>query len=276
VGDPAEWGDFWLSPDGKRLVADKSERSTRADLWIRDLVRGTTTRFTFDPTTDRAPVWSPDGRSIVFSSNRKAGVPDLFIKDAAGTGEERELLVNDRTKYAADWSRDGRFLLYWDLGKETDWDIWALPMQGEGKPFPVIQTKFPEFRPSLSPDARYMAYQSDESGRVEVYVVDFPKPSSKWQVSTTGGRQPIWSANGREIFYLAEDNSMMSVDVEAGATFHAGTPQKLFPARLQPGNQRGHYRPSPDGQRFLTVAPLGREAIMPMTVVLNWTEALKR
>jgi len=275
VGDPAEWGDFWLSPDGKRLVVDRSERSTRADLWIRDLVRGTTTRFTFDPTTDRAPIWSPDGRSIVFSSNRKAGVPDLYVKDAAGTGEERELLVSDRTKYAADWSRDGRMLLYWDLGKETDWDIWALPMQGEGKPFPVVQTKFSEFRPSLSPDARHMAYQSDESGRVEVYVVDFPKPTSKWQVSTTGGRQPIWSASGREIFYLAEDNTLMTVDVEVGSTFQAGTPQRLFPARLQPGNQRGHYRPSPDGQRFLTVAPLGRDAIMPMTVVLNWTEALK-
>jgi Tol biopolymer transport system component len=274
VGDPAEWGDVWPAPDGRRLVVDLSERSTRPDLWIRDLARGTNTRFTFDPASEIAPVWSPDGRRIVFSSNRN-GVFNLYEKDAAGTGEERELLASETLDIAADWSRDGRLLLFYRQGKDTGWDIWALSMQGEKKAFPVVQTKFAELRPSLSPDGRYMAYQSDESGRAEIYVVNFPTPSSKWQVSTSGGRQPFWSANGREIFYLSLDNALMAVDVEVASTFTAGTPQRLFPARLQPGTLRAQYRPSPDGQRFLTLAPLGRDSIMPMTVVLNWTEELK-
>ncbi len=274
IGDPAEWGDVWPSPDGKRLVVDLSERSTRPDLWIRDLVRGTNTRFTFDPASETAPLWSPDGRRIVFSSNRK-GTYNLYEKDAAGTGEERELLPSETFDVPSDWSRDGRFLVYYSQGKDTDWDIWALPMQGEKKAVPIVKTKFAELRPGLSPDARYMVYQSDESGRAEVYVVDFPTPSSKWQVSTSGGRQPFWSANGKEIYYLSLDNAMMAVSVEAGATFTAGTPERLFPARLQPGTLRAQYRPAPDGKRFLTLAPLGRDSIMPMTVVLNWTETLK-
>jgi len=274
VGDPAEWGDLWPSPDGRRLVVDLSERSTRPDLWIRDLIRGTTTRFTFDPASEIAPLWSPDGRRVVFSSNR-SGVFNLYEKDAAGTGEERELLTSENLALVSDWSRDGRFLLFYSQDKDTDWDVWALEMQGERKAVPIVKTKFAELRPGLSPDARYMVYQSDESGRAEIYVVDFPTPSSKWQVSTSGGRQPYWSANGREIFYLTLDNALMAVGVEGGTTFTAGAPQRLFPARLQPATLRSQYRPSPDGQRFLTLAPLGRESIMPMTVVLNWTEALK-
>ncbi len=274
VGDAAEWGDVWPSPDGKRLVVDLAERSSRSDLWIRDLQRGTNTRFTFDPAADRFPLWSPDGRRIVFSSDRN-GPPDLYEKDAAGTGDERELLKSDEVKIATDWSRDGRFVVFYSLGKDTNWDIWALQMQGDKKPTPVIKTKFAELRPILSPDGRYMAYQSDESGQSQIYVVDFPSPSSKWQVSTAGGRQPYWSANGREIFYLTPDNSVMAVAVDAGASFSAGTPERLFTARLHPGNFRAQYRPSPDGQRFLILSTLGRDAITPMTVVLNWTEALK-
>ncbi len=274
IGDPAEWGDVWPSPDGKRLVVDVSERSTRPDLWIRDLARGTNTRFTFDPASEIAPLWSPDGRRVVFSSNRK-GVFNLYEKDAAGTGEERELLASESLDIASDWSRDGRFLLLYSQHKDTGWDILALEMQGEKKATPIVKTRFAEMRPGLSPDARYMVYQSDESGRPEIYVVDFPSPSSKWQVSTAGGRQPYWSASGKEIFYLSLDNALMAVGVEGGATFTAGTPERLFPARLQPGTLRTQYRPSPDGKRFLTLAPLGRDSIMPMTVVLNWTETLK-
>ncbi len=273
-GPVGEFGDFWFSPDAKRLVVDQGERTGASDLWIRDLARGVTSRFTFDPANDRFPVWSPDGRRIAFSSDRK-GIFDLYVKDASGAGEEQEFFVSDETKIVTDWSRDGRFVLFYSLGKETNWDVWALPMEGEHKPLPLVRTRFAELRPVLSPDSRYFAYQSDESGRSEIYVLEFPTPKSKWQVSTEGGRQPYWSASGREIFYLTLDNTVMSVPVEAGANFSAGTPKALFQARLQPLNSRAQYRPSSDGQRFLLLSPLGREAITPTTVILNWPAGLR-
>jgi Tol biopolymer transport system component len=274
-GGQGEWGDVWFSPDGTRMAVDQSDR-TAADVWVRDLGRGTNTRLTFDAGMDRAPIWSPDGRRVVFSSNR-AGAFDLYEKDAAGTSEERLLLKDEHVKYAGDWSRDGRYLLYWSQGNETGWDIGVLPMQGEAKPHLIFSTRFNELRPSLSPDGRYLAYQSDESGGNQVYVVNFPEPTGKWQVSTNGGREPMWSATGREIFYLSEeDRSLMTVSVNAGASFSAGTPEKLFTPRVNPIPMRGHYRPTADGQRFLFLSPLGRDSITPMTVVLNWTEALKR
>jgi len=272
-GAPGEYGDVWPSPDGKRLVFDMRDRASKGDLWIRDLARGVTSRFTFDAAEDNTPVWSPDGRRIAFTSLRK-GAGDLYEKDASGAGEEQELFSNEEAKYATDWSRDGRFVLFQSQAV-GGWDLWALPMQGERKPFPLVKTKFNEFRASLSPDGRFFVYQSDESGRSEIYVLEFPVPKSKWQVSTDGGRQPHWSAAGREIFYLTLNADVMAVPVEASATFTAGTPKLLFPARIAPQVVRSQYRPTPDGQRFLMLAPLGREAITPTTVVLNWPASLR-
>jgi Tol biopolymer transport system component len=275
VGPSGEYGDLWPSPDGKRLVFEMPESvSGKSDLWIRDLARGVTSRFTFDPANDSTPVWSPDGRTIVFTSDRK-GAGDLYRKDASGTGEEEVLLATDEEKYACDWSRDGRFLVFQSHSADTDWDIWALPMEGERKPFPVVKTRFREGTPVLSPNGRFIAYASNESGRREIYVQEFPEPRSKWQVSTAGGTDPHWRADGREIFYRAPDSRLMSVPVEVGSTFSAGAPVALFQARLQPAVLRSHYRPSADGQRFLTLAPLGRNAILPTTVVLNWTAGLR-
>ena len=274
-GDMGEYGDLWPSPDGKRLVFDMPEgRAGRTDLWVRDLARGVTSRFTFDAGNDSAPVWSPDGRRIVFASDRK-GAGDLYVKDASGAGEEALLLATEEEKFPADWSRDGAHLVFDSRGVETGWDVWALPMKGEGKPFPVVKTKFTELSPTLSPDGSFIAYYSNESGRNQVYVQEFPEPRSKWQISTGGGLEPFWRADGRELFYLSPDSRVMSVPLEAGATFSAGTPQALFAARLQPVQLRAHYRPAPDGQRFLTLAPLGRDAILPTTVVLNWPASLR-
>jgi eukaryotic-like serine/threonine-protein kinase len=266
--------DTWLSPDGKRLVFDMSDAGERGDLWMRDLVRGVTSRFTFDTGAARDPLWSPDGRQIVFTSRLK-GPGDLFVKDASGTRDAEELLVTPELKLASDWSRDGAVILFSNQGKQTGWDIWALPLAGDRKPFPIVKTKFDELFATFSPDGRYVAYASNESGRGEVYVQEFPQPRNKWQISTEGGIQPFWRADGRELFYRAASR-LMSVPVEISPTFTAGAPAQLFPARFANLLLRGHYRPTPDGQRFLVNAALSKEAVQPAAVVLNWTAALRK
>jgi len=263
--------DVSLSPDGKRLVFDANEGSTLGDIWIRDLVRGVTSRFTFDPAPETDPLWSPDGRRIVYTSSAK-GPGDLYVKDASGTREAEPLLVSPDAKYVSDWSRDGAYLLFTSQVTGTGWDVWALPMNGDKKPFPVVKTKFNELFATFSPDGKYVAYFSNESGRYEVYVQEFPEARNKWQVSTEGGAEPFWRGDGKELFYRAGPR-LMAVPVPAGATFTAGQPQRLFQARFAVVTVRGHYRPAPDGQRFLVLA--SREAIVPASVVLNWPSVLK-
>jgi eukaryotic-like serine/threonine-protein kinase len=266
--------DTSLSPDGKRLAYDATNNADRSDLWIRDLTRGVSSRFTFDSADELNPQWSPDGRRIVFTSRAK-GPGDLQIKDASGTREAEPLLVSSDEKYVSDWSRDGRFILFTSrAGDEYGWDIFALPMEGDRKPVPLVKTKFNELFATFSPDGKYIAYHSNESGRPEIYVQEFPEARNKWQVSTEGGVQAFWRADGRELFYRNAAR-LMAVPVEAGATFTAGTPVELFQTRFAAVTTRGLYRPVPDGQRFLVLAPLAREAEQPASVVLNWTAALK-
>ncbi|MGE0453178.1 MAG: protein kinase [Vicinamibacteria bacterium] len=266
--------DTGLSPDGKRLAFDVTEPGGKGDIWIRDLARGVTSRFTFDPESEFGPTWSPDGRKIVFSKQAKAW--DLFVKDAAGTGEPEPLLQNDENKYVTDWTRDGKYVIYASNNKDTSWDLWALPVSGERKPLPLVRTKFAEHGGVVSPDGRFLAYRSNESGRSEVYVQEFPEARSKWQVSAEGGFDPFWRADGREIYYRGRDTRLMVVSVETGAAFSTGTPQPLFQARFASIAARGLYRATPDGQRFLVLAPLGRDALPPTTVVLNWLAAIEQ
>jgi eukaryotic-like serine/threonine-protein kinase len=269
-----EYADTWLSPDGRRLVFEADEAGGKGDLWIRDFDRGTTTRFTFGPERAFDPAWSPDGRRIVFSVQRKS--MDLFVKDAAGTGEAEVLLEGAEDKFVTDWTRDGAYVVFASRGAETGWDLWALPMKGDRKPFPLRKTKFSELNATVSPDGRFLAYQSNESGRVEVYVQEFPEAKSKWQVSPDGGREPFWRADGRELFYRAPNARLMAVPVEKAAVFTNGTPQALFQARFAVVTARGLYRPTPDGQRFLILAPLGRDSMQPATVILNWTSGIQQ
>jgi Tol biopolymer transport system component len=275
--EPAVYRDTALSPDGKRLaITIEDPSSGNRDIWIRDLERGVTSRFTFDPGRDGAPVFSPDGTSIVFASNRAGGSYDLYVKDASGSGPARELLTTENNLTPCDWSRDGHWLAYHANGGETTWDVWVLAMDGEekGTATPFVQGPFIEVVPRFSPDGRWIVYLSDESGRFEVYVQPFTGPGGKWQVSTDGGDDPMWSAGGREILYVAPGGALMSVPVTLGTTFTAGSPRDLFQVRLQPMILRNRWLATPDGERFLFLQPEGTNRSLPMTVVLNWAEAL--
>jgi Tol biopolymer transport system component len=171
--EPGAYYDAWLSPDGRRLAFCLARGGEDADIWVRDVARGVTSRFTFDSAMEGDPVWAPDGSRLVYAAQRRA--VDLMIKDAAGTREPEVLLESTEDKYPSDWSRDGKYLLFVSRGQETSFDLWALPMTGEKKPFPVAKTRFAEAFGTFAPDARHVTYPSSESGRMEVYVQEFPR-----------------------------------------------------------------------------------------------------
>ena len=272
VGDPGEYHNPAFSPGGDRLAYDLADpRSGKTNIWVRDLKRGVSSRFTFGAGNAFSPLWSPDGRRMVFTVGA-----DLFEKAVEGQGEEKLLFKSDELKFACDWTRDGRYIAYSSQGKETGWDIWVLPTFGDRKPVPFLRTPFAELRPVFSPDGRFLAYQSNESGRAEVYVQSFPGPGGKWQISTSGGSDPQWRADGKDLYYRAPDQKLMAVDVQTRGDLVAGVPQPLFQGRFDMGIARNRFLPTADGRRFLTVAPLGREAMTPTTVVLNWYAELGR
>jgi Tol biopolymer transport system component len=274
VSEGSEFHSTCLSPDGSKVVSGiADDDSGNRDLWIHDLDRGVASRFTFDPATDSNPLWSPDAKQIVFSSTRdeKRG---LYRKDASGVGPVELLLEVEAGANASAWSADGRFLLYMTQGAETSWDIWALPMDGSAEPFPVLQSEFREVRPSFSPDGKWFSYGSNESGRSEVYVRQFPGPGGQWQVSTDGGSESVWSTGGREIFFLDVGGNLSIVSVETGATFTAGLPEVLFDPAVFPTVQRNRYLATPDGERFLVLATMSGESIRPTIAVLNWSAGL--
>ncbi len=277
IAAPGIYREPWLSPDGKRIVAGSGDTAEQ-DLWLLDSARGTTTRFTFDPASDVSAVWSPDGSHIAFASNR-GGKHELYQKISSGAGSDELLLHTEGNAYPDDWSLDGRFILYeLDGGPKTKYDLWVLPLAGERKPFPFLQTEFTETHAQFSPDGRWVAYASDESGRAEVYVQSFPASGGKWQVSTSGGDQPHWRRDGKELFYLAPDKRLMAGPVAAGASFEAGAPVALFPTRVPRADltgDRNHFAVTPDGQRFLVNNLLEEGNTQPITLVLNWASALK-
>ena len=280
VGSPANYAVPWLSPDEKRIVFSRLEpQSGNADIWLMELVRGTLTRFTFDQAGDLSPIWSPDGSRIVFASDRD-GTPNLYQKAASGAGNEELLLKSDHRKIPLDWSADGKFILYQELHPKTSSDVWALPLSGEQKPFPYLQTEFDERQARFSPDGKWIAYSSNESGTWQVYVQSFPAMGGKWQVSTSGGAQPQWRRDGKELFYLSPDRKLMAVGVKGdGSKFEASLPSVTFELRIisvgLPG-PRNFYAAAADGKRFLVTSLLGDPTATPTTVVLNWTADLRR
>jgi eukaryotic-like serine/threonine-protein kinase len=264
-----------LSQDGKRIAFDSYDiQSRNIDVWVYDLTKGLSTRLTFDAMIDRNAIWSPDGNTIVFSSNRK-GHYDIYEKKADGTGIEQPLFVSSIEKGSTDWSKDGRFICVSVNGKPgTKWDLWILPMTGDQKPYPFLETEFSEWAGTFSPDGRWIAYQSDESGRYEIYIRPFQGAEGKWQISSSGGLGPFWRSDGSELYYESPDRKLMAVDVKtSGSTFQAGSPRALFDVDSKgQGSSQGI---SKDGQRFLlTVAP--GAATLPLTVVMNWDLELKK
>lgn len=266
-----------MSPDG-RYVAFSRTVNGNQDIWLLDLESGATTRFTFDPGLDFVPLWSPDGSRIVFSSNR-SGVFDLYEKAATGAGATKPLLATPENKFAVDWSADGKFLLYVSNAPDTGYDLWTLSLGSEqAHPKPFVRTPFEERDGQFSPDGRWIAYQSNESGRLEVYVQPFPGPGGRWQVSTEGGAQVRWRGDGKELYYLALDGRLMAVPVGviSGPAIEASPPVSLFTPRLGRGVQtsnRQQYIVSADGQEFLMNALVDDATRAPMRVILNWSEA---
>jgi eukaryotic-like serine/threonine-protein kinase len=276
VGERGDYRNPALSPSGDRLAFSVGDpRGGKDDVWIRDLARGVNSRFTFGGANNGTPVWSPDGSSILFRSDRN-GTPDLFEKAATGQGEEKLVFKSDEAKVPTSWSRDGRYIAFSSQNPKTSWNTWAMPTFGDRKPFPIVAGPFVEVNSAFSPDGRFVAYQSDESGNPEIYVQTFPVASGKWQISNAGGVDPSWRADGKALFYRSADQKLMAVEVQAGDGFNVGLPQPLFPARVRAGTTRNKYAASLDGQRFLLSAPLGREALIPTTVVLNWNSELAR
>lgn len=264
-----------LSPDDRRVAFARSGQ-TDTDVWLTDLDRRITSRFTFRPPLNNVPIWSPDGRQIVFASARDGGL-DLYQRASDASGPD-ELLLKLKAQpilFPSDWSADGRFLAYYRTDSKTQLDIWTLSLGGDRKPVPFLHGDFNESEGQFSPDGRWMAYVSDESGGQQIYVQSFPTLGGQRQVSTEGGTQPRWRRDGKELFYLAPDRKLMAVPVKTGATFEADAPRALFQTALAASALRQSYAVSADGQRFLLNTPL-EAGSPPMTVVLNWLALLKK
>lgn len=268
-----------LSPDEKRVAFSRWD--THTDIWTMDLSRNLSERLTAHPDIDFSPVWSPDGEHIVFRSSRR-GTFDLYRKASNGTATEELVVGSALAKRPHHWSADGRFLLF-----EASNDVWVLPMTGDKKPFPFLSTRFLERQPQLSPDGKWIAFTSDESGAPEVYVREFREGGKRWRVSTRGGFDPKWQRDGKELFYLepgpptgtshVAQSSLMAVRVTVGPVFEAGPPRACFRVRVpsQWMENVWTYAVTADGQRFLFSKIVDVKPSL-ITVVLNWREALQR
>jgi serine/threonine protein kinase/WD40 repeat protein len=283
VGPVGNYRGIDLAPDGTHVAAHRHD-GNGGDIWVTDLARSTTSRFTFDASQENtSPIWSPDATHIVYGSTRN-GKSGLYQKKADNAGSEERLVESNDTPLPVSWSPDGNSIVYLVTGPGTNGDLWVLPLSGDRKPFPLLHTPFAESHAQISPDGKWFAYQSNETGRMEVYVQPFPSRSGKWQVSTNGGYFPRWRRDGHELFYMSQTSAgrMMAVDVKSsGSTFEAGAPRDLFDSPYtnlsHVGGGRYHpYAVSADGKRFLIPYPQSSDAAkltMPIAVVENWAAA---
>jgi len=266
VGAPGDLATFSLSPDETRVALMRRDPQVgRADVWIRDLARGAEMRLASGMTSG-IPVWSADGTHVFYSS--RAG-DKVYKKAANNTGAEE--VVEAAANPPWDASRDGRYLF--TVTYRINPRIWVLPLFGDRKPLPYPHTEFQESQPRLAPDGHWLAYTSDESKRNEIHVVSFPQPGGKWQISTDGGQSPVWSRDGRELYYYSLDNKVMAVEIRPGAQFQFGAPKALFGVPLSVRRGTG-FEVSKHG-RFLLPALVEPQATTPMTVVVNWPQMLK-
>jgi serine/threonine-protein kinase len=260
-----------LSPDGKRLAI--RVLGANGDIWVYDFQRGTLTRLTFDGAA--RPVWTPDGKRISFSADRGKGL-NWFWKLADGTGQEEQLTRSQHFNINVSFTSDGKTGFYTENDAKNGLDIWSIQLDGDRKATPFLQTPFNETVAVISPDDRWLAYVSNESGRNDVYIRAYPGPGGKWQISTDGGDAPVWSRNGKELFYWNGDN-MMAVDIAGDTALRAGTPRLLFEGKYEKAGIGRNYDVTPDGQRFLMIkSGTANGQTAQMNVVMNWFEELKR
>jgi Tol biopolymer transport system component len=249
------------------------------DIWILDLLRNTKTRLTFGSSTQTSPVWSADGKTVFYRSNVK-GLFHIYAKTADGSGAEQTVLEsNNAFETPQSSSPDQRYLAYLRRASDTSdtTAIWALPLFGDRKPFPVVQTEFDQSGAVVSPDGKWLAYDSDASGRFEVYITAFPGTGAKWQVSTGGGLSPKWRRDGKEVFFLDVSDNVVAVDVNTvGNTVRLGTPHVLFHSAEGQTLQGGAYDVTADGKKFIVNDADLSEESQPLTLVQNWTAELNK
>ena len=280
VGGPVDMNWPAISPDGKTVAFDRRDAQTGFyDIWLHDLARGTDSRFTFNSKNNVFPVWSPDGNYIAFYSDRNGAA--VYRKGTGGTGQDEVVDKDGFIKRPTGWSPDGRFLLEETFATpKTSDDIWVAPMapgSSGGKPYPYLQTEFVEGSAKVSPNGQWLAYRSNETKRSEVYVMTFPNPGGKWQISTNGGNFPVWSRDGKELFFISADNKMMAGHQGVGqqARSRRSTSPVRRADRTWKHGLRRRFR-CQQGGKFLIPAPVERTDTVPMTVVVNWPAALKK
>jgi Tol biopolymer transport system component len=274
VGAAGDLRDMALSVDGRRIALSLvSPNSPVRDVWTLN-EHGTTSRITFDPAVHAGPAWSPDGARIAYASTPKGGLRAIASN---GSGGEEELFPIEGPGRATDWSRDGKFIAYRNNDLKTAADLWIVPTARGEKPIPFLHTAYDEDNGKFSADVKWIAYDSDENGDRQVFVQPFPPTGAKYQVSSSGGRQPYWRGDGGELYFLASDSSLTAVDVKTSDSFHAGLPHALFTTgssgRARSGG--GAYAATDDGKRFLVLVPEQRSNPTPLTVVVNWLEQVK-
>ena len=269
-----------LSPDNNQLAVSLYNGTEGvSDIWILDLKRGTKSRLTFGPGNQVGPVWSRDGKVVYYTSNGK-GTNHIYSKAADGSGSPQTVLETEGISESGySMSPDGRYLVYTHrvLGDPLgNIDLWVLPLTGDHKPFPIVQTPFLDNNPQVSPTGKWMAYQNNESGRMEVYLTPFPGGGARWQVSSGGGADPMWRGDGKEIYLLDPTDNLLAVDVDVSSgTPRLGTPHKLFQA-IGVQQQVGSYTVTRDGKRFLVNSGSTKQGSEPLTLVTNWTAELKK
>jgi Tol biopolymer transport system component len=266
---------FALSPDGRRLAAAVTLQCVgNADIWIYDLTGGTSTRLTFEASSEQRPAWSPDGAQVAYTAARKND-GEIFARSASGMGEERRLATDEVGMWLTDWPREGSWLVVGAASTDSAYDLrrWDL---AEGRATPIAAAAPGERHGAVSPDGRWLAYQGDEAGRDEIYVTALAGTGGRWQVSRSGGSHPRWRADGKELYFLSSPDWLVAVEVKAGpAGFEAGTPKPLFRAPfLFQGGFRA-FDPAPDGQRFVVNVLAREDDDVPITLVENWPELIR-
>jgi dipeptidyl aminopeptidase/acylaminoacyl peptidase len=263
-----------ISPDGGRLAVTTAEATER--IWIYEFARPTLTALTTADSSSQSATWTRDGMRVVYRGTRQ-GFRNVYGKAADGSGDEERLATSNNLQTPTATSPDGTQLLYTEVDPATGTDLWLLPLDGDRTPKRFLQTRSSERNGRFSPDGRWVAYESNESGRTEIYVQPFPGPGGKSKVSTDGGDEPVWSRDGQELFYRSGD-TMMAVPISTRAAFAAGLPKRLFDGHYeQTDTGTAGYDVSPDGRRFLMVQPGEPERpATEISIVINWFEQLRQ